>query len=82
MKISSSLSPGCTLSPDGGYFVTVDKPSDGVVLTESAMAFPGAQAEEMPGSNHQQMRNDSNTKAKMLKLLGGGFGAYFTTAVR
>jgi Predicted acetyltransferases and hydrolases with the alpha/beta hydrolase fold len=77
-----SCPPGCTLSSAGGYWSVISKPSDGVALAESAMAYPGAQTENLPGSNHQQMRNDSNTKAKMLKLLGGGFGHYFTTEVR
>jgi len=46
------------------------------------MAYPGAQTEIMSGSNHQQMRNDSNTQEKMSKLLNGGFGDYFTIEVR
>ena len=77
-----SCPQGCTLSSTGGFWQVTDKPSDGVALAESAMAYPGAQAAELPGSNHQQMRNDSNTKVKLLALFAGGFGDYFSTAVR
>ena len=60
-----------------------DKDSDGVVLAESAMNFPGAQAVAvMPGSNHQQMRNDSNTKKRLLELWGGTHGIFFKTDIK
>jgi hypothetical protein len=57
-----------------------EKESDAVVLTESAMNFPGATrpAQLMQGSNHLQMRNDSNTKeALQEKIFGGKLDSYF-----
>jgi hypothetical protein len=61
----------------------VRKESDGVVLRESAQAFPGALGYfRMDKSNHFQMRNDSNTKNALLwiynsSLSGGGSPALF-----
>ncbi|MBP7272773.1 MAG: hypothetical protein KA974_02975 [Saprospiraceae bacterium] len=50
----------------------MEKPSDGVVLAESAMNFPGLaspnHARVLQGSNHQQMRNDQNTKIALLQI--------------
>ncbi len=84
----------------------VSKPSDGVVLVESASNLPGASffctTEEdfcldpdppssptpnfacfdLPGSNHGQMRNDSNTKFALKRLFDGEFGCYFKTEER
>lgn len=77
-----SCPTGCVLSSAGSLIQVTEKPSDGVVLAESASAYPGALTDEMPKSNHQQMRNDSNTKIKMLKVLEGGFGDYFITDTR
>ncbi len=57
-------------------------PSDGVVLVESASNFQGAPSREMIGSNHQQMRNDSNTKDRLKELFIGQYGAYFITSER
>ncbi len=61
----------------------VNKDSDGIVLKESAMNYPGVSLSNtalMPGSNHQQMRNDSNTKDQLLKLFSGGtYDNYFFT---
>ena len=62
-------------------FTTVENPGDGIVLRESAMNFPGAQAiAVMQGSNHQQMRNDTNTKNRLNELWGGTHGFFFATA--
>lgn len=77
-----SCPQGCSLANNGGYFSVLEKPSDGIILAESAMDYPGAQLDVLPSSNHQQMRNDSNTKAKLLKVFGGSYGDYFGTAVR
>ena len=77
-----SCPQGCTLSSTGSTLVVTQKDSDGVVLAESASAYPGAISESLPKSNHLQMRNDSNTKAKMLKVFGGSYGDYFITDVR
>lgn len=61
----------------------VEKPSDGVVLAESAGNFPGAaQNVKMPGSNHQQMRNDENLKKGLLKLFSGSLEPFFETEPR
>jgi hypothetical protein len=46
-------------------------PSDGVVLSSSAQAFPGAGTILMNGSNHQQMRNDENTKTVLNTIYNG-----------
>jgi hypothetical protein len=77
-----SCPSGCSLSNTGGYYKLTNKPNDGVVLAESAMDYPGAIVGKMDGSNHQQMRNDPNTKINLLKLFGGDYGNYFTTEIR
>lgn len=61
---------------NGVYLVKNTKPADGIVLAESAGKYPigngqYAPAEVMPGSNHQQMRNDSNTKKKLRAVFDG-----------
>lgn len=61
------------------------KPNDGVVLVESAQDYPGADNDDdnvMLGSNHLQMRNDENTEEKLISLMNGFDGAYFTTPER
>jgi pimeloyl-ACP methyl ester carboxylesterase len=64
-------------------FIPITKESDGIVLRESAENFPGAASiGRMEGSNHQQMRNDSNTKQKLLELWGGTHGSFFITGTR
>jgi pimeloyl-ACP methyl ester carboxylesterase len=79
---------GC--SPTGNTvtvsnFQFVDEASDGIVVESSAKGFPQGTSPEptpnriMDGSNHQQMRNDSNTKARLLELFNGQFGNYFIT---
>jgi hypothetical protein len=59
-----------------------EEDSDGVVIAESAKGFPGAQTAIMNGSNHQQMRNDSNTKDRLIELYNGQYGSYFFTTPR
>ncbi|MEM1120255.1 MAG: hypothetical protein AAGJ18_07380 [Bacteroidota bacterium] len=44
------------------------------------MAYPGAAQKEMDGSNHQQMRNDRNTKDRLNELWEGDYGFFFETA--
>ncbi|MFZ1496687.1 MAG: hypothetical protein WAS72_06485, partial [Saprospiraceae bacterium] len=60
------------------YVTYTEKPSDGVVLAESAMNFPGLaspnHARVLQGSNHQQMRNDQNTKIALKALFSGNEG--------
>ena len=55
----------------------IDVPSDGLVLASSASGYPGAAKKEMIGSNHQQMRNDTNTKNRLNELYNGIHGDYF-----
>ncbi|MEM1326221.1 MAG: hypothetical protein AAGI23_09725 [Bacteroidota bacterium] len=60
----------------------VEHPSDGVVLEASAKAFPGVPFNRkvlMEDSNHQQMRNDSNTEMGFNDLFEGNLGGYFFT---
>lgn len=46
--------------------VKILKPSDGVVLAESAKSFPGLRpGGPLQGSNHFQMRNDSQLKLRL-----------------
>lgn len=62
-----------------------DKPSDAFILQESAAHFPGAnyEAHEMLGSNHFQMRNDSNTARAMDAIFLDGLNSeYFKTCKR
>ena len=63
-------------------YQAITKPSDGLVLEESASNFQGAPKKEMIKSNHQQMRNDSNTKDRLNELYRGDYGSYFTTLPR
>ncbi len=58
---------------------TINHESDGVVIEESAKAFPGATQVKLIGSNHQQMRNDNNTKIALYDLFEGHHGSYFDT---
>ena len=57
----------------------VAKKADGVVLKESASAYPGATFVQMLGSNHLQMRNDANTKQALLDLYKGNILPFFKT---
>ena len=75
-------SQGC-VQIETASMTLVDKPSDGVVLAESAANYPGANySRELTGSNHTQMRNDANTKDALLRLLEGEYGDFFTTALQ
>lgn len=76
-----SCPPGTTMvnTPPQTYTLTVHKENDGTVIAESAMGFPGAKNAPMIGSNHMQMRNDSNTKARLNELFDGQHGPYFFT---
>lgn len=61
---------------------TVSYDSDGVVEEGSARDFPGATQVQLLGSNHQQMRNDENTRIALLDLFQGDHGSYFVTPER
>ncbi|MEM6320659.1 MAG: hypothetical protein AAF960_23520 [Bacteroidota bacterium] len=60
-----------------------DEPSDGVVTVSSATDYPNAKIGlEMTGSNHQQMRNDENTKRRLRELWEGEHGDFFSTKIK
>ena len=62
------------------YLVETARPSDGVVLVESAKAFPGAKVgNALEGSNHFQMRNDSQLKLRLTELYDGTIEFWFRT---
>jgi hypothetical protein len=62
------------------------KPSDGVVLVESASEcngnLAGVASRNMPGSNHFSMRNDINTKLRLIETFDGLHGEFFITPER
>jgi hypothetical protein len=55
------------------------KPSDGIVLSESAARLPSAShlPIKMQGSNHQQMRNDYNLSQELPRLFGEQYVSFF-----
>lgn len=57
----------------------IEKPADGFILAESAMNAPGANYDPtfMDGSNHFQMKNDSNTERAMDAIFEDGLGRNF-----
>jgi pimeloyl-ACP methyl ester carboxylesterase len=62
--------PTCKMRID---FVVNQYDVDGAVLANSAMNFPGDlyEKQKMDKSNHQQMRNDKNTKTMLNRLFDG-----------
>ncbi len=59
------------------------KESDGIVLVESAKGFPNVDITvKLPSSNHNQMKNDINTKKALNDLFNGVYGQYFMTTKR
>jgi len=63
--------------------IPTEYPSDGVVLMKSAIDYPNARVgEEMTGSNHQQMRNDENTRVRLNELWNGEHGRFFETPIK
>ncbi len=65
--------------------VIIEKPADGFILAESAMNAPGATYTPrlMPGSNHFQMKNDSNTEQAMTDIFEFGLDrGFFKTEKR
>ncbi len=58
------------------------KQADGFILTESSMAAPGVnhEVQVMEGSNHMQLKNDSNMEEAIGKIFDDGLGQdYFKT---
>jgi hypothetical protein len=84
-------SPGkiCSLNSITEY-VKSYKPSDGIVLAESASEFPGASSlpvggadRELKNSSHMQMRNDHNLRTKLTLLMDDAkYGDFFKTPRR
>lgn len=68
----------CYAVNDVSYTV-IDKASDGFILAESAMNAPGMnyEPEYMPGSNHLQMRNDSEMGKAIDKIFINGLNRQF-----
>lgn len=69
----------------GFIFITTYKPNDGFILKESASNGPGNTypVQYMDGSNHMQMRNDSETAKAMTNIFQHGLGGeYFKTDPR
>lgn len=59
------------------------KESDGIVLTESASAFTGAAYKRpLRDSNHEQMKNDENTRIALMDVYEGRRGSFFYTPPR
>jgi len=62
------------------------KPSDGVVLAESAMDVNGDNQtfapQELVSSSHMQSRNNEAIKNKLTELYDGDFGLFFKTEER
>ncbi len=66
-------------------YIRHEEGSDGIVPISSAIAFPGAATgidKELTGSNHQQLRNDSNLEVKLTELYDGYHGDYFSVPPR
>ena len=87
---SVSNESDCNGGVDEDCFITgeiiqgfpVEYESDGIVTAPSAMGFPGADVgpdNALIGSNHQQMRNDSNLEQELDELFRGDHGDYFIT---
>ena len=59
------------------------KESDGIVLAESASAFTGAAFKRpLYKSNHEQMKNDENTRIALIDVYEGRRGSFFYTPPR
>lgn len=69
------------LSNKKRFFIAqiVPKPSNGFIMSESAMNAPGANypPRGLPGSSHFQMRYDENTKDAVEKIFEDGIGRTF-----
>ena len=67
------------------------KPSDGIVLAESAKNLPGGMVNpnlsdddyKLKNTNHQQLRNSSETREKLNRLFDRpDYGTFFNTPKR
>ena len=76
-------STNCRTIMSTEYGTPMDFESDGVVPMHSAIDYPNAKiGQKMSGSNHQQMRNDTNTKDRLNELWQGNHGNFFITEVK
>ena len=68
----------CDWTQEDFNIVVTQHPSDGFILVESAMNGPGVNypIQKMDGSNHMQMKNDSNMKDAVKKIFEQSFGDY------
>jgi hypothetical protein len=72
----------CDVIATRNVVTSLKKPADGFILTESSMAAPDAnyEAQFMEGSNHMQLKNDSNMEEAVEKIFDYGLGGnYFKT---
>jgi len=81
--VANNPAPGeyifCDWTP---VYETQSKRSDGVVLAESQVAFPGAQPYYMDKTNHFQMRNSTKTKEALRDLYNGEIDPFFETQIK
>lgn len=68
-------------------YVWQTRDSDGIVVRSSASECLGQLSEgmvftQMPGSNHFSIRNDANTKTKLIHLYDGVHGSFYKTNPR
>lgn len=71
--VSLTQGPGARCSISYKSVTETDKPSDGFILKESAVNAPGRNypLHKMQGSNHMQMKNDSNMEDAVKKIFEG-----------
>ncbi len=71
--------PYCDWTEEDYELVITKKDSDGFILAESAMNGPGMNydAQFMDGSNHMQMKNDSQMEEAIKKIFEEGIGKEF-----
>lgn len=71
---------GCTPVPAGTKDVITEQESDGIVTASSAKQW--GQFREMEHSNHMQMKNDGNTKDRLIELYRGDYGRFFKLSTK
>lgn len=77
---TSGGSYSCTTQSSITSYTQTIKPSDGVVLVESQIAFPGVDASkrrEMPNNSHMQERNSPELRNAANALFDGQLGQFF-----
>jgi pimeloyl-ACP methyl ester carboxylesterase len=71
-----------TRNVTGLFTIFNHQTSDGVVVSSSAGGLLHRQNWPMKGSNHGQIKNDTNTKLRLTDLFNGLYDPYFATAPR